>query len=163
MSEFKTETELRGENELVMRRQFRAPKELVFRCFTDAALVPKWMCPPFGTSTSCVIDTSIGGVWRHTIDMGEHGTFDSFGQTLDFDAPNRYVRSDVINIPVVRETISTETATFTESGGITTVELVARHMSKEGRDEQAGSGASEGLAQAFQTIDAMLIELQKSG
>lgn len=64
--------------------------------------------------------------WRHKIDLGEHGTFDLFGRKLEFEAPNRYVRSDVINVPVMREAISTETTTFVESEGVTIVELVDR-------------------------------------
>lgn len=62
MPEFQLDVQLRGDTELVLTRKFRAPKEQVFRCFTDAAIVPKWMCPPFGTSTYCVVDTEIGGV-----------------------------------------------------------------------------------------------------
>lgn len=162
MHKFEVEVELRGDTELVMKRQFRAPQAMVFQCFTDAAILPKWMCPPFGTSTYCVVDTEIGGVWRHKIEMGEHGTFDSFGQTLDFDAPKRYVRSDVVNVPVVREAISTETATFSEADGITTVELVIRHLSKEYRDSSAGSGAVEGTCSAFESIDKILEDMQNA-
>lgn len=94
--------------------------------------------------------------------MGEHGSFDSFGQTLEFDAPNRYVRSDVVNIPVVREAISTETATFSEAEGVTTVELVVRHLSKEIRDENAASGVVEGSSMGFDAIDAILEEMQNA-
>ncbi len=160
MSELKLEVELRGDTELVLTRKFRAPKNLVFKCFTDAEILPKWMCPSFGTSTLCIVDTELGGVWRHKIDMGEHGTFDSFGQTLEFDAPNRYVRSDVINLPVVREAISTETATFSEAAGVTTVELVIRHLSKEYRDSQAESGVNEGTALAYDGLETILEQMQ---
>ena len=162
MSEFQIEVELRGDTELVMRRKFRAPQVNVFKCFTDPEILPRWMCPTFAKSTYCVVEPEIGGIWRHKIDMGEHGTFDSFGQTLDFDAPNRYVRSDVINIPVVRESISTETATFSEKDGVTSVEIVIRHMSKEERDSQAKSGVVEGSASCYDGIDAILEEMQNA-
>lgn len=160
MGEFTVDVELRGDTEIVMTRKFRAPQEMVFKCFTDAEVLPKWMCPPWANSIYCIVETEIGGLWRHKIDMGEHGLFDSFGQTLEFDSPNRYVRSDVINIPVTREAISTETATFTESDGITTVVLAVRHLSKELRDENAGSGVVEGTFAGFETIDAICKEMQ---
>jgi len=162
MAEFKLQVALRGDTEIVMTRQFRAPQALVFKCFTDAQILPKWLCPPCGKSTYCVVDTEIGGIWRHKIEMGEHGTFDSFGQTLDFDAPNRYVRSDVINAPVIREAISTETATFTENDGVTTVELVIRHMSKELRESSAESGIEEGTCGAYDTLETIMAEIQSA-
>jgi uncharacterized protein YndB with AHSA1/START domain len=160
MSEFKLEVELRGDTEIVMKRNFRAPQALVFRCFTEPELLRKWLAPPNSVSTYCVIDTEIGGVWRHKLEMGEDITFDSFGQTLDFDAPNRYVRSDVINVPGLREAISTETATFSESGGVTTVELAIRHLCKEYRDACSESGVAEGSICGYETLDSILADLQ---
>lgn len=162
MAEFMMESELRGDTELVLRRKFRAPKALVFKCFTDPTILPKWLCPPFGKSIYCAVDVEIGGVWRHKIDMGEYGMFDSFGQTLEFSAPDRYVRSDVVNVPVAREAISTETATFSEVDGVTTVELVVRHMSKDLRDENAASGVVEGTGGAFEALDGILMSLQNA-
>jgi len=159
MPEFQLQVDLRGDTEIVLSRQFRSPQALVFKCFTDAAILPKWLCPSWATSVYCVVDTEIGGVWRHKIDMGEHGTFDSFGQTLEFDAPNRYVRSDVINVPVTREAISTETATFTEKDGVTTVEIVIRHLSKELRDGNAESGVAEGTCSAYDHLEGLMAEM----
>lgn len=159
MPEFTMEFETRGDTEIVMTRKFRAPKELVFKAVTTPEMVKKWMCPPFGTSTMLVIDTEIGGVWRHIIDMGEHGTFDSFGQTLEFDAPNRIVRSDVINIPGARENIATETSTFSEEGGITTLQLTIRHMSKELRDESMAF--AEGSCAGYDALEMILEEEQR--
>ena len=161
MSEFKLEFEPRGDTEIVMTRKFRAPRELVFRAYTDPVMVKKWMCPPCGESTMLVIDTSIGGVWRHKIDMGEHGTFDSFGQTLEFDAPNRIVRSDVVNIPGARENIATETTTFSEEEGVTTLQLVVRHLSKEIRDENIAF--AEGSCSAYDALEMVLEEVQNAG
>ena len=144
-----------------MTRKFRAPQALVFRAFTEPVLVKKWMCPPGCESTMLVIDTSIGGVWRHKIDMGEHGTFDSFGQTLEFDAPNRIVRSDVVNIPGARENIATETTTFSETDGVTTLQLVVRHLSKEIRDKNIAF--AEGSCAGYDALEIVLEEMQSAG
>lgn len=159
MSEFKLEFELRGDTEIVLRRKFRAPKALVFRCFTDAEILPRWLTCGVGQSIHCEVNTEIAGMWRHKIDMGENGIFDSFGQTLEFEPPNRYVRSDVFNVPVYREAISRETTTFTEEDGVTTVEAVIRHLSKEYRDGHAASGIDEGSAKCYEMLDALLPQL----
>ena len=161
MSEFQLEIAPRGDTEVVMTRQFRAPQALVFRAITEPEMVKKWMCPPFGESKMLVIDTEIGGVWRHIIDMGEHGSFDSFGQTLEFDAPNRIVRSDVVNIPGVRENIATETTTLTESDGVTTLELVVRHLSKQIRDESMAF--AEGACEGYNALEKVLLEANHAG
>lgn len=160
MPEFKLELELRGDTEIVLKRQFRAPREMVFKCFSDPEILPKWLGCGMGTTTLCVADYEIGGVWRHMMDMGEHGVFDSFGQTLEFDAPSRMVRSYVYNVPVIREAICTETAVFSAAGEITTVEIVIRHMSKENRDGHAASGIEYGAGLSYDSLEALLAQPQ---
>jgi uncharacterized protein YndB with AHSA1/START domain len=160
MGEFKLDLELRGDTELALRRKFRAPKALVFKSFTDPEILPRWLGCGMGKTTLCVSDHEIGGVWRHQMDMGEHGTFDTFGQTLDFDAPNRVVRSYVYNVPIIRESICTETASFSEADGVTTVEIVIRHLCKENRDGHAASGIEQGAGMSYDSLDALLEEVQ---
>lgn len=160
MSEFKLELELRGDTEIVLKRQFRAPQDMVFKCFSDPEILPKWLGCGMGKTTLCVADYEIGGVWRHMMDMGEHGVFDSFGQTLEFDAPNRMVRSYVYNVPVIREAICTETAVFSAVDEITTVEIVIRHLSKENRDGHAASGIEYGAGLSYDSLEALLVQPQ---
>lgn len=158
MPEFRLELELRGDTEIVLKRKFRAPQATVFNCFTDPEILPKWLGCGMGKTTLCVADYEIGGVWRHVMDMGEHGLFDSFGQTLDFEAPNRLVRSYVYNVPVIREAICTETATFSESDGVTSVEVVIRHFSKENRDGHAASGIEYGAGLSYDALEALITQ-----
>ena len=156
MSEFKLQLELRGDTEIVLHRQFRAPKATVFNCFTDPNILPKWLGCGMGKTILCVADYEIGGVWRHQMDMGDYGLFDSFGQTLEFEVPNRLVRSYIYNVPVIREAVSTETATFSESDGITTVEIVIRHLTKENRDGHAASGIEYGAGKSYDALEDFL-------
>jgi len=158
--EFKLELELRGDTEIVLKRQFRASQEMVFKCFTDPSIQPKWLGCGMGVTTVCIADYEIGGVWRHSMDMGEHGLFDSFGQTLEFQAPDRVVRSYVYNVPVIRESIATETASFSEANGVTTVEVVIRHLSKESRDGHAASGIEYGAGLSYDSLEALLAQPQ---
>jgi len=156
MAEFKLELDLRGDTEIVLRRQFRAPKATVFDCFTDPEILPKWLGCGMGKTVLCVADYEIGGVWRHKMDMGDHGLFDSFGQTLEFEAPNRLVRSYIYNVPVIREAVSTETATFSESGGVTTVEIVIRHQSTAFGDGHVASGIEFGAGKSYDALEEYL-------
>lgn len=156
MPEFRLLVELRGDTEIVLKRMFRAPQAKVFECMTNPEILPKWLGCGMGTTTLCIADYEIGGVWRHQMDMGEHGLFDTFGQTLDFELPNRLVRSYVYNVPIIREAVCTETATFAESDGITTLEVVIRHMSKENRDGHAASGIEYGAGKSYDALEELL-------
>ena len=156
-AEHKLKVEPVGDTEILMRRQFRAPREMVFRCFTDPKLLTQWLGCSMGKTLLCEVDTSIGGVWRHTMDMGEHGKFETFGQTLEYEAPKRLVRSYVYNVPTIRESVSSETATFSEANGITTVEILIRHLGKESRDGHMGSGLEFGAGSSYDSLEQFLI------
>jgi uncharacterized protein YndB with AHSA1/START domain len=156
MPEFQLAVTLQGDTEILLQRSFRAPKALVFRAFTDPELLPKWLGCGMGKTTELVLSSEIGGVWRHCMDLGEHGLFETFGQTLGFDAPNRLVRSYIYNVPVIREAVSTETATFTEDDGLTHVEILIRHLSKENRDGHAGSGLEYGAGKSYDALEELL-------
>jgi uncharacterized protein YndB with AHSA1/START domain len=157
MSEFKLQVELSGETDIVLTRTFRAPKNLVFQCFTDPELLPKWLGYGMGTTTLCIADYEIGGVWRHQMDMGDHGLFDTFGQTLEFEAPNRIVRSYIYNVPVIREAVCTETATFDEANGLTTLQVRIRHFNRENRDGHAASGIEYGAGESYDALERHLV------
>ena len=54
-----------GEREIVITRDFDAPRELVFRAWTEPALVTRWMFGPPGWSFAvCEIDFRVGGSYR---------------------------------------------------------------------------------------------------
>ena len=66
--ELKLKVEAVGDTEIRMLRQFRAPREMVFRCFTDPELLRQWLGCGMGKTLRCEVETSIGGVWRHVMD-----------------------------------------------------------------------------------------------
>ena len=51
--------------EIVMSRQFEAPRPLVFDAFTRPEHVRRWLGRPQDTMTVCEIDLRIGGAWRY--------------------------------------------------------------------------------------------------
>src|SRR4051795_5531657 len=73
----------RGDREIVMTRDFAAPRQLVFDAFTKPELVRRWLLgPPGWTMPVCEIDLRVGGayryVWRSEKDgsqMGMGGVF----------------------------------------------------------------------------------------
>ena len=66
----------RGDREIVMTREFNAPRRLVFDAFTKPELVKQWLLGPPGWSMPvCEIDLKVGGayryVWRRDADGSE--------------------------------------------------------------------------------------------
>ena len=65
-----------SEHEIVMTRDFNAPRSLVFDCWTKPELVRRWLLGPAGWSMPvCQIDLRVGGAyrfeWRHVLNGAE--------------------------------------------------------------------------------------------
>jgi uncharacterized protein YndB with AHSA1/START domain len=154
--EFKLEVSPVGDTQIKLRRQFRASRDLVFKCFTDASLLMQWLGCEMGTIEKCEVDTSIGGTWRFVMNMKEHGQFETFGQMLAFEPSRRLVRSYIYNTPETVEKITTETATFNESSGVTTVEILIRHLDKSSRDGHLQAGLESGAGSSFDSLELLM-------
>src|SRR6201993_1212255 len=74
-----------------MTREFNAPRELVFKAWTDARQVAQWWGPKGFTNPVCEIDVRVGGKIR--IDMrGPDGTvYPMTGTFRDVYVPARLV------------------------------------------------------------------------
>ena len=73
-----------AEREIVMTREYDAPRELVWKAWTEAEHLTKWWGPDGFTTTIHEIDVRPGGMWRFIM-HGPDGT----------DYPNRAVYREV--------------------------------------------------------------------
>jgi uncharacterized protein YndB with AHSA1/START domain len=56
-----------GKHEIVTSREFHAPRDLVFKAFTDPTLIPKWWGPSRMTTTVDQMEVRMGGIWRYVL------------------------------------------------------------------------------------------------
>src|SRR3954469_2300332 len=69
------------DEQILITREFDAPKELVFRAFTTPELVKRWWHANRGEMTIAEIDLRVGGRWRYVmvadggIEVGFHGEY----------------------------------------------------------------------------------------
>ncbi|HUR67623.1 MAG TPA: SRPBCC domain-containing protein [Candidatus Thermoplasmatota archaeon] len=147
---------LPSDTEILIERSFRAPRALVWRAFTDASLLPKWMGPARYEMTHSEMDVRVGGkfrwVWR--LDEGEltmHGTF------LEVDAPRRMVTSEHME-PSPTPTHNTFTLTE-EKDGRTKVAIRIRVPSQEMRDMMLATNMQRGMDEGYARLDAILPDL----
>ena len=149
----------RGEREIVITRMFDAPRKLVFRAFTEPALVTRWMNGPGGYSMPvCDMDFRVGGkyryVWKSDKDGSEMALVGEFREIV----PNeRIVRTETFEGPwSPGETVGT--VELVESGGKTTVTTTVVYPSQQARDGMLKSGMKQGLAMSYDRLELLLEE-----
>ena len=148
---------LRGDQEIVMTRDFNAPRHLVFDAFTKPELIKRWLLGPDGWSMPvCEVDLRIGGkyryVWRKNDDGQEMGMGGVF---RDVDKPKRVISTEKFDDPWYPGE-AVDTAEFAEKAGKTTVTQTILYASKEARDGVLKSGMESGVARSYDRLEEML-------
>ena len=142
---------LPSDTEILLVRSFAAPRELVWRAFTDPKLLPKWMGPADPPMTVCEMDVRPNGTFRWA-----WGTaFETRGVIHKVEKPRLLVMESREPDP----TPELRSHTFEEAGGRTTVTIRIKTATKALRDELLASGAIEGMEPTFVRLDALLPSL----
>jgi uncharacterized protein YndB with AHSA1/START domain len=157
----KAELTLPTDEQILIKREFNAPKHLVYKAFTTPELVRRWWHAKRGELTTCEIDLRVGGKWRYVMvtedgmEVGFHGEYREI-------VPNeRIVSTEAFEgIPDADEHASVNTATFTEVDGRTTLAILVEHPNKEGRDAHVNSGMEAGLQDALDLLEEVAISLR---
>lgn len=145
------------DREIVITREFDAPRQLVFECHTKPALLKRWLFGPDGWSLDvCEIDLRPGGayryVWRRERTRSVMGMS---GVVREVAPPERIVtteRFDEAWYP--GEAVST--AVFSEHGERTRLTLTILYESREARDAALRSGMERGMADGYDRLDGVL-------
>ena len=85
-----------SDTEVVATRVFNAPRELVFKAYTDPTLVPRWWSPPRHNTVVDKMDVRVGGAWRYVVqDRATDVEIVAFsGEFREIAAPERIVRTE---------------------------------------------------------------------
>ena len=147
-----------GDHEIVMTRDFDAPRRLVFDAFTKPELVRQWLLGPDGWSMpECEIDLRVGGRYRYVWQRDRDGKRMAMdGVFREVAAPERYVCTERFDDPWYPGEGLT-TVELVEQGGRTTVTQTMRVESRETRDEILKSGMEHGVEASYDRLDKMLV------
>jgi uncharacterized protein YndB with AHSA1/START domain len=142
------------DTQILITREFDAPRHLVFQAWTTPELVKRWWHARRGEMTVAEIDLRVGGRWRYA--MIAHGEFEvAFHGEFRAVVPNeRIVRTEIYEAFPEAPALSTET--FTESGGRTTLTVLVDHELKEHRDAHVQSGMEDGLQDALELLEGIV-------
>lgn len=147
---------LPAEDQILITRDFAAPPHLVYRAYTTPELVARWWHADRGTIDSIDIDLRVGGRWRYA--MTAHGGFPVVfhGEYLEIVPDEKLVSTEVFE--GMPEAAATTTATFTDSGGGTTLAILVQHKNQAYRDAHVQSGMEDGLQDALDHLDEVAAE-----
>jgi uncharacterized protein YndB with AHSA1/START domain len=138
------------DTQILITREFDAPRHLVYRAWTTPELVRQWWHARRGDMTVAEIDLRVGGRWRYAM-IAHRGFEVAFHGEFREVVPNeRIVRTEVYEAFPEAPALSTET--FTESDGRTTLTVLVDHELKEHRDAHVQSGMEDGLQDALDLL-----------
>jgi len=145
------------DEQILITREFDAPKEQVFRAFTTPELVRRWWHAKRGVMTVCEIDLRPGGKWRYAMTVEGFGEVGFHGEYREVVPNERIVSTEMYEgVPegVSEEDATTvNTATFAEADGRTTLTILVRAPSKATRDAIIESGMEDGLQDALDLLE----------
>ncbi|MCA9970373.1 MAG: SRPBCC family protein [Anaerolineales bacterium] len=150
-----------NKQELFITREFDAPRERVFRAYTDPELYVQWLGPHGYEMNLEIFEPHSGGRWRYTHadpDGGEHGFHGVFHEVL---APERIIQTfEYEGLPesghVILETMWLEAL----PDGRTRITAQSVFQTVADRDGMIQSGMEQGVVEGFERLDAVLTELR---
>jgi uncharacterized protein YndB with AHSA1/START domain len=152
--------ELPTDEQILITREFDAPKELVYEAWTTPELVKRWWSGEKGEVTLAEIDLRVGGAWRYV--MVASGGFEVafHGEYREVVPNERIVSTEIYEIPDQGDSPPTlNTATFTEADGRTTLEILVQCPTKELRDTIIDSGMESGMQGSMDALEQVAISL----
>ena len=149
------------DEQILITREFNAPKHLVYKAYTTPELVERWWSGQRGKVTSAEIDLRVGGMWRYVmlvtcgvnegLEVGFHGEF------REIVPDEKLVTTEVYE--GYPDAAALDTVTFTEVDGRTLLEILVQHESKEHRDAHINSGMEDGMQEAFDGLEQVAVGL----
>ncbi len=145
------------DTQIMITREFDAPRHLVYQAWTTPALVKRWWAAGRGEVTVADIDLRVGGSWRWV--MVTNGGFEVafHGEYRELIPNERIVSTEVYE--GVPEAEAVTTMTFTEQDGRTTFTLLVQHKSQEHRDGHINSGMEGGMQTAMDLLEQVAVSL----
>jgi uncharacterized protein YndB with AHSA1/START domain len=149
---------------MITTRTFDAPRELVWKCFSEPQHIARWFGPK---SISPVIridkfEFRVGGKWRYITQRPDgSATIVFYGTYKDIQEPERIVNTFAVEAMVAEDDLLTETHTFEARGDKTFYRAVANLGTMEAREGVIAGGMEAGARESIAQLDELLAELQE--
>lgn len=148
--------------ELCIIREFDAPREIVFKAFTDPELYVQWIGPRGLETTLETFEPRSGGSWRYIQKDPDGNEFAFHGVNHEVLPPERII--DTFEFEGLPETghVILETAKFEAlSDNRTKLTSQSVFQTVEDRDGMMQSGMEEGVNDSYERLDELLEKIKK--
>lgn len=154
-----------------LERIFDAPRELVFKAFSEAEHLQKWWGPQGWTLTVCNLDFKPGGAWHYCMkcidkNQGDFYGYESWGKAIyeEIIGGEKIVYTDYFSDSEGNESQdlppSTTTLTFEEYEGKTRVVSVSQYRSAEALKTVVDMGMEQGITETWDRLAQHLQAVQ---
>jgi uncharacterized protein YndB with AHSA1/START domain len=141
------------DEQILITREFDAPRHLVWQAWTEPELIGRWWSGNRGETTVAEIDLRVGGTWRCVM-VTDDGFVAAFhGEYREIVPNERIVATEVYEGMPEAEALNT--VTFAEADGRTTLTMLVEHASKEARDAHIASGMEAGMREAMDMLEGV--------
>ena len=152
---------LPSDTQILITREFDAPRHLIYKAWTTPELVKRWWHANRGTVTIADIDLRVGGKWRW-VSITDKGFEVAFRGTYKEIVPNeRLVYTEMYE--AVQQSEDDEgtlnTMTLVEKDGRTLVTTLTECYTREVRDMIIASGMEGGMQDAMDLLEQVAISL----
>ena len=149
-----------GKQEILVTREFDAPRELVFKACTDPTLIPQWWGPRYLSTQVDTMDVRPGGQWRFINRDAEGNEYAFHGVYHEIRAPERII--DTFEFEGLPETghVTLETMKLEAlPGGRTRLTVQSVFQSVADRDGMLQSGMEAGVNDTYDRLAELLKQM----
>lgn len=148
---------LPSDREIVITRVFDAPRDLVFKVWTQPEHLKRWFGPRSLTMTVCEVDLRPDGAYRLVLRAADGAEYGFSGVYHEIVPPARLVFTDGFEGMPGHEAVVT--VTFDEHDGATKITSTSLYQSAEDRDAHIKSGMEEGMRESLDRVAELLAKL----
>jgi uncharacterized protein YndB with AHSA1/START domain len=145
------------ETQILITREFDAPKHLVYKAWTTPELIRRWWSGERGEVTAAEVDLRVGGSWRYVMTANAGFEVAFHGEYLEIVPDERIVATEIYE--GMPDAAAMTTLTLTEKDGRTTLSILVQHTSQEFRDAHINSGMEAGMQEAMDHLEQVAISL----
>jgi uncharacterized protein YndB with AHSA1/START domain len=150
-----------GKQEIFITREFDAPRELVFKAFTDPKLYAQWLGPRGFTTRLEIFEQKNGGSWRYIQKDKDGNEYAFHGVNHEITAPERIIGTFEFEGLPEKGHVVLQTARFEAlPGGRTKLTSQSVFQTVEDRDGMLQSGMETGVNDSYDRLDELLEKMQ---
>ncbi|MEO3821539.1 SRPBCC family protein [Plantactinospora sp. B24E8] len=148
-----------ADRDIVLTRDFDAPRRLVFDALTRPDLLRRWFGAQGWQLVVCEVDLRVGGTWRFVSQgpdgarMGHGGVYQLIRPVERLSYTEQYDDQSYPGVTVISHRL-------VENHGRTTLTTTIRYATPEGRDRVLRYPMARGVSESYARLDRVLVAPQ---